>query len=133
MNKNNNMHKLDKEKNVIGIEQFIINYLNDGNYVTCNDLTHKQLKTFKNPYVKGIPFEILDAYMDYVYEGSIIIVRDVLGRVAPYINPSDLKEVEAYYNHEKVSDIDRVYKILDLFDDMQAYNEERNDKNVKKH
>lgn len=144
MNKNSNIHKLDKDKNVIGIEQFIINYLNDGNYVTCFDLTHKDLKKFSSPYVITIPFDLLESYIDYIYSGIVIIVRDVLGHIAPYINPSDLKIVNELKKIEQGSlkkeelskftlDLNRINSVEYLLEDLKNYQKERKDKNGKKY
>ncbi len=153
-----NFKKLDRNKNVIPIDQFIINYLNDGVFLTCNDLTHKDLKKFSNPYVISVPFEYADACVELIYTGDIILVRDILGNIAPYINPNNLKilyqidsvekEISEIYKkrieitsllsewqklQKLLFDLNRIKETKELLEDLKLYKQEMREKDGKKY
>ena len=89
-----NLKKLDRLKNAISIEDFVIQYLNDGVLIKCRRLTHKDLKHFDISYVVTVPFEYVSSNIELVLTNKIILVIDRYGNVAPYINPNELKRLE---------------------------------------
>ena len=88
-----NLDYVDKVKNTIRMEDFITLYLNDGNFIDCKNLTHKELKSFNIPYVICVSYDFADANREMVLSGKIILVRDKHGNMAPYINPFLLKKI----------------------------------------
>ena len=91
----NNLNKLDRYKNSITMDEFITYYLNDGMKLKCK-LSHKDLKSFNNPYLIGISYEFASANIELVLTNKIVLVIDKYNHVAPYINPLELKKIEQY-------------------------------------
>ena len=90
-----NLDYVDKFKNTIRMEEFITLYLNDGNFIECKNLTHKELKSFNIPYVICVSYDFVDANKELVLNGKIILVRDRNNNIAPYINPIELKKINS--------------------------------------
>lgn len=90
-----NLDYVDKFKNTIRMEEFITLYLNDGNFIECKNLTHKELKSFNIPYVICVSYDFADANKELVLNGKIILVRDRNNNIAPYINPIELKKINS--------------------------------------
>jgi len=78
-------------EDTISMTRFIISYCGgfDGMEV---DLTHKQLKAMKPAVVKNVPFS--EVTMDNIKTGKIILVRDAVGNIAPYLNPEEIRKIE---------------------------------------
>ena len=92
--KKKNLSRFDKVKDTMRMEEFVIQYLNDGVYVDCHKLTHKHLKSFDNPYVLALSFEFVSSNIELVLTNKIVLVSDRHGDVAPYINPKELRRLE---------------------------------------
>lgn len=90
-----NLEKFDKIKDTIKMEDFVIHYLNDDVLIKCRKLTHKDLKSFNNPYVVTVSYEFASANMELIFSNKIILVVDRFGHVAPYINPNELKKIQS--------------------------------------
>ena len=93
--KKKNLSHFDKIKDTIKMEDFVIRYLNDGVYVECYKLTHKQLKSFDNPYVVTVSYEFAETNIELILSNKILLVSDRFGNIAPYINPLELKRLES--------------------------------------
>ena len=120
-----NLEKFDKTKDTIKMEDFVIHYLNDDVLIKCRKLTHKDLKSFNNPYVVTVSYEFASANMELILTNKIILVIDRLGHVAPYINPNELKKIqnldvvdEQIAKLKKVR-INQLKKLISLWSDMQ--------------
>ena len=99
--KKKDLSRFDKTKDTLKMEDFIVNYLNDGNYVKCSRLTHRQLKSFNNPYVLALSFEFVATNAELVLANKILLVMDCYGHIAPYLNPHILKKIESLGSIEK--------------------------------
>ena len=82
-----------KKENNITMERFLRSYLKiDNEYIidSLSRLTHRELKTVCREiyklYIISIPFEEVE--LEDLYEGSIILVSDIHGNIAPYKNPN---------------------------------------------
>ncbi len=121
-----NLSRFDKIKDTIKIEDFIIQYLNDGVYTSCHKLSHKQLKFFNNPYVIAISYEYASSNMELILSNKILLVRDSFGNVAPYINPKELKRLEKMgsideqINALKKERINQLSELIKLWSKMQV-------------
>lgn len=89
-----NLEKLDRNKNVISIEEFVTYYLNDGIPISCKKLTHKDLKSFGNPYVVTVSFEFASSNIELVFSNKLLLVKDGHHNLAPYINPFEIRKVQ---------------------------------------
>ncbi len=101
------------KQNKIKMETFLRNCLKvDNEYVVdlLSRLTHKEFKTvcreIYNLYVSSIPFEAVE--LENLYDGSIVLVCDTHGNVAPYKNPNqknidDIHEEISSYSVPKIS------------------------------
>ena len=121
----NNLEKLDRNKNAIKMENFVTNYLNDGVLIKCRRLTHKDLKSFNNPYVVTVSYEFASSNIELVLTNKIILVIDCYGHIAPYINPKELKRIqnlgcidEQILKLKKVK-INQLSKLISLWSEMQ--------------
>ena len=116
--KKKNLSRFDKIKDTIKMEEFVIRYLNDGVYVECYKLTHKQLKSFDNPYVVTVSYEFAEANIELILSNKILLVSDRFGNIAPYINPLELKRLESLDLIEE--EIKKIKKIrINLWGQMQ--------------
>jgi len=89
-----------KNQNSISMETFLRSYLEINNeqviYVLSR-LVHKEFKTVCREiyklYVTSIPFDAVE--IEDLYIGSVLLVSDVHGNIAPYKNPNQksLKDV----------------------------------------
>ena len=86
---------VDKFRDTIRMDDFITFYLNDGNFIECKNLTHKELKMFDIPYVISVSYDFADANKELVLNGKIILVRDRNNNIVPYINPIELKKINS--------------------------------------
>ena len=120
-----NLEKFDKTKNTMKIEDFVVNYLNDGVLIKCRRLTHKDLKNFNNPYVMAVSYEFASSNKELVLTNKIILVIDSHGHVAPYINPNELKRIQSLPAiDEQIAKLkkNRIYqltKLVNLWSEMQ--------------
>ncbi len=123
--KKKNLSRFDKVKDTMRMEDFVIQYLNDGVYVDCYKLTHKQLKSFNNPYVVAVSYEFADANIELILTNKILLVSDRYGNIAPYINPRELKRLETLGSIEdqitelKKVRINQLSKLVNLWGQMQ--------------
>ena len=120
-----NMEKFDKTKNTIKIEDFVVQYLNDGILINCRRLSHKDLKWFNNPYVMTVSYDFVSANRELVLTNKIILVIDRNGNVAPYINPNELRKIasletinEQIARSKKIR-INQLAKIIKVWSEMQ--------------
>ena len=90
-----NLERFDRIKDTIKMEDFVVHYLNDDVLIRCRKLTHKDLKKFNNPYVVTVSYEFASANMELIFSNKIILVVDILGHMAPYINPNELKKIQS--------------------------------------
>ena len=131
MNKKD-LSRFDKTKDTIKMENFICQYLNNGIYIDCRRLTHKQLKLFDNPYVVSIPFQFAAANTELILSSKILLVYDSWGNIAPYINPLDLKKIEKLNEIEqqianlKKTSINQLSQLVNLWGRMQLLLYEKN-------
>ena len=86
---------VDKFRDTIRMDDFITFYLNDGNFIECKNLTHKELKMFDIPYVISVSYDFADTNKELVLNGKIILVRDRNNNIVPYINPIELKKINS--------------------------------------
>ena len=115
--KKKKLDRFDKTKDTIKMEEFVIQYLNDGHYVDCNNLTHKHLKSFDNPYVLALSFEFVSANIELVFTNKILLVSDCHGDVAPYINPQELRRLGSLGTVEnQITELKkvRIYQLSEL-------------------
>ena len=130
--KKKNLSRFDKVKDMIRMEEFVIQYLNDGVYVDCHKLTHKQLKSFNNPYVVAVSYEFVDANIELVLTNKILLVSDHHGNIAPYINPQELRRlknlgsIEDQITELKKVRINQLSKLVSLWGQMQVLLYEKN-------
>ncbi len=96
--KKRNLGYVDKYKDTIRMDVFISSYLNDGNFIECKNLTHKELKTFAIPYVISVSYDFVSANREMVLNGKIILVRDKNNNIAPYISPIELRKLNDLEN-----------------------------------
>ena len=96
--KKRNLGYVDKYKDTIRMDVFISSYLNDGNFIECKNLTHKELKTFDIPYVINVSYDFVNANREMVLNGKIILVRDKNNNIAPYISPIELRKLNDLEN-----------------------------------
>lgn len=94
----------DKDYEIsISMLDFLINYVSLDEMVDSETIkklekaTHRDIKELNIPYVKTVPFEIVNK--ESILNGSILYVYDGKStkknkRVAPYIRPEILKEEE---------------------------------------
>lgn len=107
----------------LGMEEFIYNYIGEdyvknhleymGIQITPQEyidalvkVPHKDLDGFNFPYLKRVPFDIVQDGM--LRRGLVLYVTDVTGKEAPYIRPDLIKEfgkvdIVEYYNSERAS------------------------------
>lgn len=114
MKNKKNLEKFDKKKDTIRMEQFIIHYLNDGVFVDCKKLTHRDLKGFNNPFVVTVSYEFASANIELILTNKILLVVDKYGNIAPYINPIDLKKMGKLETIEEQLELLRRTKINEL-------------------
>ena len=121
----NNLEKLDRSKHAIKMEDFVTNYLNDGILLKCRRLTHKDLKSFNNPYVLSVSYEFASSNVELILTNKIILVADCYGNIAPYINPKELKRIQNLDNIDeqikklKKLRINQLTHLMKLWSDMQ--------------
>ena len=124
--KKKNLSKFDKTKDTIKIRDFVVQYLNDGISVDCHKLTHKNLKSFNNPYVIAVSFDFASSNVELILTNKILLVSDYYGNIAPYINPHELKKLENLGSIEeqiielKKIRINQLSKLLSLWGKMQV-------------
>lgn len=106
-----NLDYVDKFKNTIRMDDFIRLYLNDGIFIECKNLTHKELKMFDIPYVISVSYDFADANREMVLNGKIILVRDKNNNIAPYINPIELKKINSLEDINEQIDELRTQKV----------------------
>jgi len=92
--KKNKIRKLDELSGAIPIDQFIIEFLNYGNYIQCGKLTHRDLKRFNSPYIEALPFEFVVANKELLASGRIVLVADCRNNIAPYLNPKEFENMD---------------------------------------
>ncbi len=126
-----NLEKFDKIKDTIKMEDFVVHYLNDDVLIRCRKLTHKDLKSFNNPYVVTVSYEFASTNIELVLTNKIILVVDRLGHIAPYINPNELKKIkslgiidEQIAKLKKIR-INQLSKLISLWSEMQMLLYER--------
>ena len=123
--KKRNLDYVDKFRDTIKMDDFITFYLNDGNFIECKNLTHKELKMFDIPYVISVSYDFADANKELVLNGKIILVRDKHGNVAPYINPMELRKIGSLDNiNEQIIDLRKLKvkymaKAVSIWNDLQ--------------
>lgn len=120
-----NFKKIDRVKNTIPIEDFVVQYLNDGVLIKCRRLSHKDLKFFSNPYVVSVPFEFASSNIELVFTNKLILVSDRFGNIVPYINPFELKRLERMpiivEEYEKLKKLKfKLYKLENLWCELQV-------------
>ena len=64
----------DKYKDTIRMDTFVSLYLNDGNFIECKNLTHKELKMFDIPYVISVSYDFVEANKELVLNGHKILL-----------------------------------------------------------
>ncbi len=96
----------DRKKDTISISDFVTFYLNDGITINCQKLTHRDLKSFNNPYVVTVSYEFASTNRELILTNKIILVTDRYNNIAPYVNPDELRKLE------KLEAIDEQIKIL---------------------
>ena len=120
-----NLGNFDKYKDTIRMDTFVSLYLNDGNFIECKNLTHKELKMFDIPYVISVSYDFVEANKELVLNGKIILVRDRSNNLAPYINPielrklNNLKNIEEQINNLKKQRIKYTSKLVELWSKLQ--------------
>ena len=76
-----------EKNNSISLRNFLISYCNiccDG--VLKNEITHKDMKILF-PYLKRVSYEYVEKNLKQVYTGEILLVKDKIGNIVPYIKP----------------------------------------------
>ena len=106
MKNKKNLNIFDKKKDTISITDFVTYYLNDGQIIDCHKLTHRDLKSFNNPYVLTVSYEFASTNRELILTNKIILVTDRYNNIAPYVNPNELRKLE------KLDTIDEQIKIL---------------------
>ena len=120
-----NLGNFDKYKDTIRMDTFVSLYLNDGNFIECKNLTHKELKMFDIPYVINVSYDFVEANKELVLNGKIILVRDRSNNLVPYINPielrklNNLKNIEEQINNLKKQRIKYTSKLVELWSKLQ--------------
>lgn len=120
-----NLERFDRIKDTIKMEDFVVHYLNDDVLIRCRKLTHKDLKNFNNPYVVTVSYEFASANMELIFSNKIILVVDILGHMAPYINPNELKKIQSLNTIDeqiarlKKIRITQLTKLISLWSEMQ--------------
>ncbi len=104
----------------------------DNEYVidVLSRLTHKEFKTVCHEiydlYVSSIPFDAVE--LEDLYDGSIVLVCDVHGNVAPYKNPSQKNindihtEISSYTvpkfsYHDALDEVEYYEDIIDMIEE----------------
>ena len=106
MKNKKNLDIFDKKKDTISITDFVTYYLNDGMMIDCKKMTHRDLKSFNNPYVVTVSYEFAATNRELILTNKIILVADRYNNIAPYVNPNELR------NLEKLESIDEQIKLL---------------------
>lgn len=92
-NESNNM--------IITMPKFLYDYLGIED-INIFKITHEDLKVLM-PEVKRYSFEKLERDYSLVYQGDIILVKDIKGKLVPYYNPLKYLEIE-------IKDLDEIQK-----------------------
>jgi len=130
--KNDLFKKIDKEKDIISIEKFIINYLNKGEEVYLEKMGHHDLRRYNSPKVIRVSYDFTQNNFDLLKRGTILMVKDSYGKVAPYINPIELEElhnlelIEKAITDLKKQRINQLQLILSRWLELEALIDEKN-------
>ena len=85
--------KLDREKDIISIEKFIINYLYSGEQIYLERMSHSDLKKYNSTKVISLSYDFALANFDLVKRGTILMVKDGYNKIVPYLNPMELEKI----------------------------------------
>ena len=80
-----------QKNNSISLKNFLISYCN----ICCdevlkNEITHDDVKILF-PFLKRVSYKYVEKNLKQIYTGEIILVKDKLGNVAPYVKPEILE------------------------------------------
>lgn len=116
--KNKTKHHFE---NTITIREFVNDYL--GTEHECNNLKHKGLKSFKNPYVIGIPNDFAVKNPDCISRNEILVVLDTYGNPGAYLNPDLVKNLEKMEEYKYVLAFLKKVRITNLENLQQLYDQ----------
>ena len=125
MKNRKNLDIFDKRKDTVSITDFVTHYLNDGKLIDCKKLTHRDLKSFNNPYVVTVSYEFAATNRELILVNKIILVIDRYNNIAPYVNPDELRKLEKLNSiNEQIKELKKVRinqlaKLIDLWGPMQ--------------
>ena len=125
MKNRKNLDIFDKRKDTVSITDFVTHYLNDGKLIDCKKLTHRDLKSFNNPYVVTVSYEFAATNRELILVNKIILVADRYNNIAPYVNPDELRKLEKLNSiNEQIKELKKVRinqlaKLIDLWGPMQ--------------
>lgn len=125
MKNRKNLDIFDKRKDTVSITDFVTHYLNDGKLIDCKKLTHRDLKSFNNPYVVTVSYEFAATNRELILVNKIILVTDRYNNIAPYVNPDELRKLEKLNSiNEQIKELKKVRinqlsKLIDSWGPMQ--------------
>ena len=93
MRTNSLFKKLDREKDIISIEKFIINYLHNGEEIYFEKMGHHDLRKYNSIKVLRVSYDFALENFDLLKRGTILMVKDDYNKIVPYINPIELDKI----------------------------------------